>query len=111
MYKEIQQSEVERLVREAAGGDSSAFEALVAHYCGMVYAISFARLRNRETAEDLVQEVFLRIHLNLGKLSEPRHFGTWASRIARNLSDDWAKREQRKSGLIAMVPVNEPAAL
>jgi RNA polymerase sigma-70 factor (ECF subfamily) len=103
MRRKLSANDEGRLVTAAAKGNSEAFEALVQHYCGMVYAIAFARLKNAETAEDLVQEVFVRVFLNLEKLTQPRFFGTWVSRIARNLAMDWVRREQHRSELLTLV--------
>ena len=80
------------LVAAAQAGSRPAFERLVERYFGMVYAIGYARLRQRETAEDLAQEVFLRVMLSLEQLKEPRWFAPWLGRIARNLALDWEKK-------------------
>lgn len=95
------------LVRAARAGDTRAFEQLVERHLRIVHAIAFARLRNRETAEDLAQEVFLRAYLFLAKIQLPDEFAGWIIRVTRNLATDWIRREQRKSRLITMVPVDE----
>lgn len=95
------------LVRAAQAGDPRAFEALIDRYFGMVYAIAFARLTDREIAEDLAQEVFLRVSLFLGDLKDARRFGAWVSRLTRNLAIDWLRRGQRASRLLAQVPLEE----
>ncbi|MBX7246045.1 MAG: sigma-70 family RNA polymerase sigma factor [Candidatus Sumerlaeaceae bacterium] len=110
MYKPLPPGDEEKLVKAAQGGSGVAFEALVRHYCGMVFAVAFARLKNREAAEDLVQDVFLRVFLNLDKLAQPKYFGTWLGRITRNLAMDWARRDQRRSALVSMVPLEEAPA-
>ena len=51
------------LVLRARTNDISAFEALVRRYFGMVFSVAYARLKDREAAEDLTQEVFLRAYL------------------------------------------------
>jgi RNA polymerase sigma-70 factor (ECF subfamily) len=97
----------EMLVRSAQSGDAHALEALVERYFGMVYAIAYARLNSREMAEDLAQEVFLRVHLHLGRLDDPRRFSAWLSSMARNLAIDWLRRGQRASRLLPLVPLEE----
>lgn len=47
-----------------------------------------ARVRDEATAEDLLQETFLRIHRGLGTLSDQERLGPWVFRIARNLVTD-----------------------
>jgi DNA-directed RNA polymerase specialized sigma24 family protein len=51
------------LIDRARRDDPSAFPTLVERYFGFVYAIAYARVRQREAAEDLTQEVFLRAFL------------------------------------------------
>ncbi|MBX7246154.1 MAG: sigma-70 family RNA polymerase sigma factor [Candidatus Sumerlaeaceae bacterium] len=95
------------LVRAARAGDMGAFEALVERYFGMVFALSLARMGTYEAAEDLTQEVFLRIYLNLGKLDHPEYFATWLTRVTRNLATDWLRRGARATRLVPMVALEE----
>jgi RNA polymerase sigma factor (sigma-70 family) len=97
----------ERLVRAARGGDAQAFDALIRRHFGLVHAIALARLGEREAAEDLAQEVFLRAHLALPQLSDPGLFTRWLAQIARNLAATWQSRAMRRSALAAMVPLDE----
>lgn len=93
----------EKLISGALAGDSWAFEALVERYFGMVHAIAYSRLGQREAAEDLAQEVFLRSHLYLDKVRQPERFAGWLVRVTHNLLTDWERKEQRKSKLVRMV--------
>jgi RNA polymerase sigma-70 factor, ECF subfamily len=97
----------EELVRRARAGETAAFEKLVERHFRIVYAIAYGRLRNRETAEDLAQEVFLRIYLFMNRIERPAEFAGWVIRVTRNLAIDWARRGQRASRLIPMVPMDE----
>jgi RNA polymerase sigma-70 factor, ECF subfamily len=97
----------EELVSEARAGDVRAFEKLVERHFGMVYAVVYARIGQRETAEDLAQEVFLRAYLFLDKLPAVPSFVGWLIRITHNLCTDWVRREQRVSRLFKMVPIHE----
>lgn len=106
-------TEVERagkdmeLVRAARAGSALAFERLVEHYFGTVYAIAYARMKHCDTAEDLAQEVFLRAYLYLDSLSDPRRFSAWLCRITHNLAHDWCVRGQKASRLLPMVPLDD----
>lgn len=95
------------LVWQATAGDPGAYDALVERYFGSVYAVAYARLKHRESAEDLAQEVFLRSYLNIGALRDGQLFGLWVCRLARNLSIDWLRRGIRASRLIQLVPMEE----
>lgn len=94
-------------IRATLQGDARQFDVLIDRHFGVVYAIALARLRDREMAEDLAQEVFLRAYLHLGNLDNPDQFGPWVGRVARNLSIDWLRRGQRRSQLLPMIPLDE----
>lgn len=91
------------LVQQAQAGDRSAFDRLVEQYFGMVYSIGLARLCDRESAEDLAQEVFLRAFIHLADLRNPRLFAPWISRAARNLAADWNLKNQRRSKVVPLI--------
>lgn len=95
------------LIRAARAGDLRAFDHLVERYFGLVYTIAYARLGVRESAEDLAQEVFLRVHLHFAQLDDPRRFAAWLTRMTRNLAVDWQRRGQRASRLLPLVPLDE----
>jgi len=99
----------EKLVKQALAGEQQAFAALVEKYYRMVYSLGFARLKDADAAEDLVQEVFLRVHLNLEKIRKPAQFSSWLTGITRNVAIDWQKRDQKRSELIRSMPELESA--
>jgi RNA polymerase sigma-70 factor (ECF subfamily) len=72
------------LVRKAKQGDDSAFEELVRRYDRNVFRIAQHITQNREDAEDVVQEAFLKAYGNLAKFQEQSKFYTWLVRIAVN---------------------------
>jgi RNA polymerase sigma-70 factor, ECF subfamily len=77
-------SEELALVRAAKQGDDSAFEELVRRYDRNVFRIAQHITQNREDAEDVVQEAFLKAYGNLAKFQEQSKFYTWLVRIAVN---------------------------
>jgi len=77
-------SEEMQLVRRAKNGDDQAFEELVRRYDRNVFRIAQHITQNREDAEDVVQEAFLKAYGNLGKFQEQSKFYTWLVRIAVN---------------------------
>ncbi len=93
-------------VRRLLAGDESAFSQLVADNYAIVHAIAFARLYDTAAADDLAQEVFLRVFLGLPQLQNPAYLKIWISRIARNLAGDWARKRQVRSSLITLVPLD-----
>ena len=72
------------LVRAAKGGDDAAFGELVRRYDRNVFRIAQHITQNREDAEDVVQDAFLKAYTNLQQFQEQSKFYTWLVRIAVN---------------------------
>src|SRR6266702_1708588 len=77
-------SEESILVAAARAGDIGAFEALVRRYDRNVFRIAQHITQNREDAEDVVQDAFLKAYQNLGQFQGQSKFYTWLVRIAVN---------------------------
>ncbi|MFB3917391.1 MAG: RNA polymerase sigma factor [Terriglobales bacterium] len=73
-----------RLVQAAKAGDMSAFEELVKRYDRNVFRIAQHITQNREDAEDVVQDAFLKAYSNLDQFQGQSKFYTWLVRIAVN---------------------------
>ncbi len=73
------------IVVRAAAGDRSAFDDLAERCRPWVYGLCFRLVRDRVTAEDLVQEALLQAYRSLEQLRDPDRFRPWLSRIAVNL--------------------------
>jgi len=74
------------LVRAAKRGDMGAFEQLVKRYDRNIFRIAQHITQNREDAEDVVQDAFLKSYQNLDRFQEQSKFYTWLVRIAVNES-------------------------
>ena len=74
------------LVDAARNGDVGAFEQLVRRYDRNVFRIAQHITQNREDAEDVVQDAFLKAFQNLGQFQGKSKFYTWLVRIAVNES-------------------------
>src|SRR5262250_422381 len=72
------------LVQAAKRGDDSAFEELVRRYDRNVFRIAQHITQNREDAEDVVQDAFLKAYGNLAQFQGQSKFYTWLVRIAVN---------------------------
>ena len=82
-------------IRAAQGGDQRAFHHLVAQYDGKVMALVLQLLGNKEDAEDIYQEVFLKVWRNLGSYEFKSDFYTWLYRITTNTCYSYRSGRQR----------------
>ncbi len=72
------------LVTAARKGDSQAFSLLLARYAGKIFRLAMNITQNREDAEDVLQEAFLKAYEHLDQFQGNSRFYTWIVRIAVN---------------------------
>jgi len=84
------------LVHRSQVGDTAAYEELVRRYHGKIYGLVYGMTSNREDAEDLAQEVFVKAWKALGHFREQSGFYTWIYRIALNRTINFRKRRNRR---------------
>ncbi|MFI5605816.1 sigma-70 family RNA polymerase sigma factor [Amycolatopsis sp. NPDC051903] len=107
---EAAKAEAWDLVRAAQEGDSSAFGRLYDRYVDVVYRYALFRLGNRELAEDVTSETFLRALRRITSVSyQGRDVGAWFVTIARNLILDHVKSSRFRLEVVTD-EVAEPAA-
>ena len=85
-----------QLIRQAQGGDSEAFGALITLHERFVYNLALRTLGNPQDAQDIAQEAFLRAWSSLGKFRAEARFRTWLYRITLNLCLDRIPRLRRE---------------
>lgn len=95
--------EEKKLVQQSLEGNMEAFGELVKKYKTKVFNLAYSLTRNRESADDLAQEIFIKIYLALHKFKFKSGFGTWLYRISINHITDFL----RKEGKIHKVPFEE----
>lgn len=85
------------LVNSAKKGDHPAFEQLVSKYKGTVFNIIYYITRGNEDADDIAQEVFLKIYFSLHQFRGNSLFSTWLYRITVNECLDEMKKRKYKT--------------
>jgi RNA polymerase sigma-70 factor (ECF subfamily) len=73
------------LVERCRSGDERAFQELIDRYKDLVFAVIARTVQDRTRAEDLAQEVFLRIHRGLPYFRGEARLSTWVYRIVANV--------------------------
>ncbi len=101
----------EELLAAYQQGDPGAFEALLRRHRAPLFTFLLRMLGERERAEDLAQETFLRIVKGAQAWEHRARFQTWLFTIARNLCVDQSRRDRfrRADSLDAQGPGDEPA--
>jgi RNA polymerase sigma factor (sigma-70 family) len=71
-------------IREVLNGNPNRFSYFVSQYKDMAYSIAFRIVNNREDAEEIIQDSFLRAFKSLNKFRQSSKFSTWFYRIVVN---------------------------
>jgi RNA polymerase sigma-70 factor (ECF subfamily) len=85
-----------RLVEEARQGNRESFGELVRRYEDRLIRVILRFVRDRDLAEDLAQETFLRAYERLEQFDPSRRFGPWLFRVGVNLTLDYLRRRKRR---------------
>lgn len=96
------------LIERARDGDNSAFAELVKKYESQVAAVVVGMLGDRDAADDVGQEVFIRFYKALRGFRGDAGVGTYVTRIAINLSLNELKRRKRRRSFFSRSE-DEPA--
>jgi RNA polymerase sigma-70 factor, ECF subfamily len=93
------------LVSRAAGGDPAAFQALVERHRAMVYRVAVQFAGNHHDAEDIAQEVFIKVYRSLDHFRQDAQLTSWLYRIVMNACIDHRRRQHPA----AVAPFGEEA--
>lgn len=92
----MEQTTIAQLIQDAGKGNKQAFETIVHQYSSFVYRVSYRIVMDKEEAQDIVQETFIRLWKNLEKFNSEKKFTTWLYKITTNLCLDYLKSKKRK---------------
>lgn len=93
-------SSIDVLVARMQEGDLTAFEELVEVYRDKVYTLAFTLTGNKSDAEDLTQEVFVKIYLGFQKYARGKgNFEAFVHKMTLNLWNSWMRKKKRASAI------------
>jgi RNA polymerase sigma-70 factor (ECF subfamily) len=93
-------SEDALLVRQCLRGEASAIQALVERFQAEVFGLCVRLMRHRHDAEDVTQEVFLRVFRSLRRWDPARPLRPWILGIAVNRCRTWLSQRGRRPDLV-----------
>jgi len=80
--------DIDALIRRCLGGDQLAWEAIVRQYRRKVFNVAYKFVGKHDEAEDLTQDIFLKIFKSLETFDRRANFQTWLISVSRNLCID-----------------------
>ena len=95
--------DIAQLVERSRRGDPEAFGALARKFQNAGYAIALGFVRNRDDAEDVLQDAFITAYCKLGQLREPDAFPGWFRSVVVTQCRRWLKQRNTRQRYIAEV--------
>ena len=77
-------------------GERNAFAVLVDRYKDMIFSLALKMVKNREEAEEVAQDTFIKIYTSLSKFKGDSKFSTWIYKIAYNTCLDRLKKNKKE---------------
>lgn len=93
------------LISRAAAGDTAAFQMLVEQHRSMVYRVAYQFAGNHHDAEDIAQEVFIKVYRSLDRFRQDAQLSSWMYRIVMNACID----HRRRRSPVGAAPFGEEA--
>jgi len=78
----------ETLIQRCVQGDQSAWDLIVTQYWRKVFNVAYKFVGKHDEAEDLTQDIFLKIFKSIGTFDRRANFQTWLISVSRNLCID-----------------------
>jgi RNA polymerase sigma-70 factor (ECF subfamily) len=100
--------DVTNLIRRAREGDPTAYDLLVDRYADRLFGYLYRLIGSRTDAEDLLQELFVRVVRMLPHYRHHGAFDGWLFRIATNLARDHVRRVRRTPATLSLSAKHHP---
>src|SRR5216684_5074817 len=92
---------IETVIQRCLNGDQSAWDLIVRQYWRKVFNVAYKFVGRHEEAEDLTQDIFLKIFRSLGTFDRRANFQTWLISVSRNLCIDRYRSGRRDREVFA----------
>lgn len=83
------------LIKAIKNGDTKAYAQLVNRYKDLVYTLAIRMLKNREEAEEVAQDTFIKVFKSLDKFKGDSKFSTWIYKVTYNTCLDRIKKNKK----------------
>lgn len=93
------------LIQKIIDGDTAAFKGLMEKYQLQVFRVVMGFVHSKEDAEDVTQDVFVKVYQSLPKFRGDSEFSTWLYRVAVNMSINYINRNKKNTLLQSLEEV------
>ena len=91
---DISLSSLSSLIERSKAGELESMEEIFEHYKGPLFSLIYRHTNNRQAAEDLLQEVFIKVFTHIRDVQKMETFGAWVYRIALNACYSYLRSRQ-----------------
>jgi RNA polymerase sigma factor (sigma-70 family) len=98
-------------IRRIMEGDTNAFAVLVNRYKDIVFSLSLKMLKDREEAEEVAQDTFLKIYKSLSKFNGESKLSTWIYKVTFNTCLDRLRKNKRSQAVESRADFTEQEAI
>ena len=107
--------EIDPLIERCLKGDQSAWDSIVSLYWRKVFNVAYKFVGRHDEAEDLAQDIFLRLFKSLKTFDRRANFATWLISVSRNLCIDHYRSMRREHEIVThdvdVVALAQPSAI
>ena len=96
----LRRQEIDSLIERCLKGDQSAWEEIVRLYWRKVFNIAYKFVGRHDEAEDLTQDIFLKLFKSLKTFDRRANFSTWLISVSRNLCIDHYRSMRREHDVV-----------
>ena len=100
-----------KLAAKARAGDARAFEILIERHYDRIFRMAFKWCRNRESAEDITQNVCIKLARAIHQFNGRAAFTSWLYRLVINAAIDWQRQNSRPTEELGEETVAVPAGV
>lgn len=93
----------QQLVENAKSGSIEAYEELVLLYSKKIYNYCYGMTSSKENAEDLTQDVFIKVYKHISKFKKESQFSTWIYKIAHNACMDFFRKNKTSTASLIWI--------
>ncbi len=90
------------IINQIIDGDTNAFSVLVNRYKDLVFTLALRMLKNREEAEEVSQDAFIKVYKSLEKFKGDSKFSTWIYKVTYNTCLDRLKKNRKRFNDVAI---------
>lgn len=96
-----------QIIEQVLDGDTQAFSKIVDMYKDLVFTLALRLMKNRDLAEEMSQDTFIKIYKSLSKFKGKSKFSSWVYRITYNTCLDELRRHKSKFNEVSINETNE----